>query len=333
MTTFRSGADIRKRIVKLITDSSEIDCAVAFWGRGATDLFPSTREKSIRIVCDLMSGACNPAVIRDLMRVGVEIKKLDGMHAKIYWTQTGAIIGSANASANGLGEEDEETSSQAEAAIYTDEPEVLREASAWFNEQWKIGVPVDEPLLRQAEQLWKDRRANRPVRSKNSLLDLLRNNPDWFKDRAIWLVVYDNEDMSPKAQAVWERDKGKLYDSASLRRYDEEGWWPLYEDATGWDVAPSEYVIDYNGENRKPSFGGIWRIRQEKAFVRSLKKHRLILLDEITAPFGLRFPRTEQNELGGQIKRVLAQENREPDKNGHYLDLALHMAGKLLWPS
>jgi hypothetical protein len=139
------------KIVELISNSGEIDCAVAFWGRGATDLFPSTREKSIRIICDLMSGACNPAVIRDLMKLGAEIKKAEGMHAKIYWTQTGAIFGSANASTNGLGEEDVETSNQAEAAVYTDEPEVLREAAAWFNEQWKNGVLLDEPLLRQAE--------------------------------------------------------------------------------------------------------------------------------------------------------------------------------------
>jgi hypothetical protein len=41
------------------------------------------------------------------------------------WIAEGAIIGSANASANGLGEEDIETSSEAEAAIYTDEPEVF----------------------------------------------------------------------------------------------------------------------------------------------------------------------------------------------------------------
>jgi hypothetical protein len=148
----------------------------------------------------------------------------------------------------------------------------------------------------------------------------------------IRLVVYDNEEMSEEAWATWERNKGKLYDSASLRHYDEIGWMPLYEDATGWDVARSEYVIDYNGDDRIPSFGGIWRVRQERAFVplSSSKKHRLILL--VAAPFGLRFPRAEQNELGRQIKRALAQENCEPDKNGHYLDLALNEAGKLLWP-
>jgi hypothetical protein len=49
-----------------------------------------------------MSGACNPDVIRKLMNLGAEIKMVDGMHARIYWTRAGAIIGSANASANGL---------------------------------------------------------------------------------------------------------------------------------------------------------------------------------------------------------------------------------------
>jgi hypothetical protein len=98
--------------------------------------------------------------------------------------------------------------------------------------------------------------------------------------------VYDNEDMSDEAWATWEREKEKLFSPESLRHYDDVGWAPLYEDATGWDVARSEYVIDYNGVNRKPSFGGIWRVRQEKAFVplSSSKKHRLILLDEMQPP-------------------------------------------------
>jgi hypothetical protein len=91
MITFLSGVHIRKGIVELISNSSEINCAVAFWGRGATDLFPSTGEKSIRIICDLMSGACNPAVIRELMNLGAEIKMVDGMHAKIYWTRAGVV--------------------------------------------------------------------------------------------------------------------------------------------------------------------------------------------------------------------------------------------------
>jgi hypothetical protein len=193
-----------------------------------------------------MSGACNPDVIRKLMNLGAEIKMVDGMHARIYWTRAGAIIGSANASANGLGEEDVETGSQAEAAVYTDEHEVLRKASEWFNRQWVDGVPVDEPLLRRAKVLWKPRRGNRPVRSKNSLLHLLRKNPNWFRERPIRLLVYDYEEMSEEAWATWEREKEKLFGPESLRRFDKEEWVPLYEDTTGWDLAPSEYVIDYH---------------------------------------------------------------------------------------
>jgi hypothetical protein len=90
MITFLPGVHIRKGIVELISNSSQIDCAVAFWGRGATDLFKSTRQKSIRIICDLMSGACNPDVIRELMNLGAEIKMVDGMHAKIYLDPSGS---------------------------------------------------------------------------------------------------------------------------------------------------------------------------------------------------------------------------------------------------
>ena len=92
MTPFLFGTDIRARLVELINSSSEINCAVAFWGNGAEELFATSPKKSIRIICDLMSGACNPAVIRKLMSVGAAVKMVNGMHAKVYWTPVGAIM-------------------------------------------------------------------------------------------------------------------------------------------------------------------------------------------------------------------------------------------------
>ena len=335
MTPFLFGTDIRARLVELIDSSSEINCAVAFWGNGAEELFATSPKKSIRIICDLMSGACNPAVIRKLMSVGAAVKMVNGMHAKVYWTPVGAIIGSANASANGLGEEGAETAEQAEAAIYTHEPETLRDVSMWFENQWNDGESVDRQLLRRAEELWKRRRIHRPVRSQNSLLDLLQKNPDWFRERGMRLLVYEGEDISKAGRVAWERSKRDLYYSTLLREYEERGELPVYEDATGWDLPPGEFMIDYSGPVGKPSFNGIWRVREHNPFIPigTSKKHRLILLDRIDVPpFDLQFPRKEQNALCKQIIEVWAQKGWKQDKNLNYLDVALDKAGRLLWP-
>jgi hypothetical protein len=330
MTVFLSGSDIRNRIIELVADSNKMDCAVAFWGRGASELFASRSPKlRIRIICDLMSGACNPIVIRDLLSIGVQIKLVDGMHAKVYWTPSGVIVGSANASANGLGEEGaDETYDKTEVDLYTDDPTVLKDTSDWFDKQWIAGTPVDEPLLQRADELWMRRRANRPVRSGNSsLLGLLRDNPEWFRERPMRLVVYKGEDISEEARVKWEEEKHRLYDAKSLRRYEDE--LPLYEDRTRWNIPKGEYVLDYS-----LTFRGLWRVRQENAFVRIGRNHRLILLDKLnTPPFGLHFPRQEQIELGKQIKRVLDERGRTLDKHGNYLDLRLDEAGHLLFPT
>ena len=223
MTVFLSGSAIRNRIIELVADSNKMDCAVAFWGRGASELFASRSPTlRIRIICDLMSGACNPIVIRELLSIGAQVKLVDGMHAKVYWTPNGVIVGSANASANGLGEEGaDETCDNTEVGLYTDDPTVLKDTLDWFDEQWTEGTPVDEPLLRRADELWKRRRANRPVRSGNSsLLGLLRDNPEWFRERPMRLVVYEGEDISEKA---WSDGKKKSTRFMMRNRSDSMG--------------------------------------------------------------------------------------------------------------
>lgn len=81
--------------------------AVAFWGKGAQELFPS--EQKLRLLCNLAVGGTNPEVIQDFRkRKQCDVKHNSKLHAKIVITTAGAIVSSANFSASGLGIDDPE---------------------------------------------------------------------------------------------------------------------------------------------------------------------------------------------------------------------------------
>jgi hypothetical protein len=113
--TFLRGPDVERRAAELISQAHEVRVAVAYWGSGSFKWFErfdaeSLASKDVVIVCDLMSGACNPDEIERLQKTlgkpGVRTR--DRLHAKVWLTDRGAIVGSSNVSANGLGFEGDE---------------------------------------------------------------------------------------------------------------------------------------------------------------------------------------------------------------------------------
>lgn len=106
----------REKSFEAITDfikgSQEVIIVAPYFGDGAfKELGFDNFNKSCTIVCNLFSGACNPKEIKKFMspELGFSVRTLDNLHAKIYWTNKGVVIGSANPSANGLAFEGKET--------------------------------------------------------------------------------------------------------------------------------------------------------------------------------------------------------------------------------
>ncbi len=101
---FLSGNDLSKRI-RAICAHGDVAAAVAFWGvRAKDELFPDWESRKIEIVCDISMG-CNSRLC--LTQLGAptnaNLRVLDGLHAKVFWSEKGAVVSSANASANGVG--------------------------------------------------------------------------------------------------------------------------------------------------------------------------------------------------------------------------------------
>jgi len=77
--------------------------AVAFVGADALRFLPSPRN--IEIYCWPKAGGTNPHAIEQLLEAGATVKFVDHLHMKLYASvDGGAVIGSANLTANALGE-------------------------------------------------------------------------------------------------------------------------------------------------------------------------------------------------------------------------------------
>ncbi len=267
--------------------------AVAYWGKDAINEIGLTAKitadpKRVRVICDLMTGSCNPEPIRSLIKRDVQVRTLDGMHAKVWICGDRVITGSANASINGLGYDDTSTlTANSEAAILSESNCIAVAARKWFNEIWieSNSKRVGEEELLRAEAQWKEKR---PTQSRRERLMLSVGEVDrqlhdsLRKDKRFSRVVrhyFDIENSNP----YWN---GKENELATLIA--ERG------------------VMKDNGEYMEP--GGVYfyvtsiRVLEGKGIpldtVRGAKK-------EETKLYLGRFWRRNKNEMSDQLKAEL----------------------------
>ena len=134
---------------------------------------------------NLDKGATNPSVIEKLRKLpGIDVRMHNSLHAKVYYTDKGCIVGSANASANGLALEGTELTQWREANCLVDDPNLLHEIHVWFLELWKNEAKaIHEKDLERARLVWERQRKRRPMglqraNSRTSLLEFARDHPE-----------------------------------------------------------------------------------------------------------------------------------------------------------
>lgn len=188
---FLAEAELSK-CIRQVAKGADGCFAVAFWGDGAVEeLFgkPSKLRQSARIICDIGLGGTNP---KELEKLGAprskKVRFLKGLHSKIYLSAEGAVIGSANASDNGIGFLSE-AGKLVEAGVFCATREAsYDDASRWFEELWKRSKQVDAAALKIAKQLFKSRMsaamrggfAPLPSKRSQSVLDLAVSTPAIF---------------------------------------------------------------------------------------------------------------------------------------------------------
>jgi len=220
-----------KAVKDLISASTNLRVAVAFWGDGAQRLFPIKRTGKTRVICNLLTGGTNPKTIAVLRsRRGYMIRTLDKLHAKVILGDNKAIVGSANVSCNGLGLEGHTSDSWLEAGLLSSDGAELAALGNWFERLWSSARPITISDLQRAQVLWdRRRRPNRtPGRPSEGLWA-----PHLYRNARVYLVIW-REGSSGEAAAAFSKWKEKEAPDIPEQLYT---W---YED---WDCLPKRGVL------------------------------------------------------------------------------------------
>lgn len=192
-----------------------VDLAVAFWGDGAIEFLGLDQPgRKFRVLLDLTSGATNPKVARRLLEIAPSrVRCVRRLHTKMYLSATEVIVGSANASANGLGIEGNESTQWHELSLLSNDANAVASASSWFSTQWKRSEKIDEARLKEAQQNWIANRQRRPLAPNDgrTLIAAALANPGAYKDRG-WFVAIDLDPLDDPDQQhleALERDLGR----------------------------------------------------------------------------------------------------------------------------
>ena len=266
---FLADGQILQAVRQLADSNKELLAAVAFWGRGAGRQTGITeRTAPTRILCDLLSGACNPDEIRHLREEnGIEVKYRPNLHAKVWLNSNEVIVGSANASTNGLGFET--AGSNIEAAVYIRDKKIAGNVRKWFEREWNLAEDINDTLLQTAEAIWNQR--------QNTGRAIMR----------CFITAYVNSEVSIEAQDV--------FNQVAQDHYSEQQWDEIQADAnecnthaaniTCYELVPDDtppsvgtIYMDYsrtqNGEDFE--FGGFWEVVHNEAIQEN--NHTLCLL-------------------------------------------------------
>ena len=184
MTQFLSSKQVGV-VIRRVVKGAGASCAVAFWGDGQDGgLFQGGMPYDARVICDVTIGGTNP---RELTRLGapenLKLRHIPRLHAKVYLSERGVVVGSANASENGLGTA--ANGGLVEACVFHPPgSEVHRQAKLWFKRLWERSLPVDDDALDDAILSWSRRPGpGRGVKKPNpaSVLETLLSAPERFR--------------------------------------------------------------------------------------------------------------------------------------------------------
>lgn len=206
MTEFLVGDALAERI-REICSIDDVDCAVAFWGiQIRDDLFPNWEHQKIRIICDISMGCNSQAALKSLgAPSNTQLRVRDGLHSKVYISQRGAIVSSANASLNGIGLKNAKPKNLECGTFYPPKSQGWLDASDWFEDLFnEQSLALNQFQLDRAPLRTHDQgpRIGANGLKTNSVLDLVRSYPERFVDT---LFICTNEEIEPETLERVER--------------------------------------------------------------------------------------------------------------------------------
>ena len=184
MTEFLVDEALTSKIREIVAGES-VRCAVAYWGNHN---FGDT--KSWKIVCDIVGGATSPSALK---RLGApnnrHLKHVINLHAKVYMSDRGIVVASANASANGLGYDGKPPCLLEAGTFWEANSKAWKQAEKWFSSLFTDAHPIGKDELEWAALVYRPRVSHAPLLGVNhDLVTEVMARPEWFTDRMISFV-------------------------------------------------------------------------------------------------------------------------------------------------
>lgn len=257
MQAFLSASECRAEVRRMLASNGPIQAAVAYWGKGAIKDLGIHKGLDFRAVCDVRSGGCNTDVVEELLRLFGPNRILthDRFHAKVWLAQGTLIIGSSNASSNGLGFEGHETDSLVEANMLVKDPKMVKTVREWMEKSVAQSArKITANDLRVGARRHAINRGKRPVPEVGDLLSSLKTDSDSFADRDAFVWVWDQSEKV----ARWARDEIK-----EIQNDRNDPTIDFWQDVTNPPSAGS-YIFDFDTSTGKPIFTGLWQTLKDR---------------------------------------------------------------------
>jgi sugar-specific transcriptional regulator TrmB len=247
---------------KFITDSKEITnsikaifqkakwirCAVAYWGKGASDtILKELKTQDIIIIANAFSGGCNPAEIEKLIEnFHGKVYSDEYLHAKVYCSNLGVVIGSANASTNGLGIEGTNATSLNEAVIFSQNYEIIKNVRSWFDKivnENKCNL-IDKSDLAIIKENY-ERRAKGIIFKKRFLDSVLYGD---YKENIYIVVAFSMPKNDPIAKGAKEViTKASRKHPNMINTKDTDWYYDIDKDKFPFGKKVFGFIRDHNG--------------------------------------------------------------------------------------
>lgn len=229
---FLHGKGLSERI-KYVCAGREVSCAVAFLGRGMSELLFPHGCADVRVLCDISMGCTSQ---RALQEFGAPINRMDagndrlhlrnGLHGKVYLSDRGAVIGSPNLSGRGLGRSLQGDWNLETGVFAPVGSAVWRQTKDWLDGEFDRTFPVSwRDVMEASEHVWDPGRPPSPDElTALSLFDRLTRFPDAFAQVAFVFtdskldtpdqkMLLDEADQTTRARLdviVWSNEEDAI---------------------------------------------------------------------------------------------------------------------------
>ncbi|KAA2235570.1 phospholipase D family protein [Salinarimonas soli] len=234
MTIFHSGHELSQEIRRVL-GGAHVRCAVAFWGKGTGAFLKSVGADltDLRIVCNIEMGGTNPDALVELGAPdNSRLRHQQGLHAKVYISDRGLVVGSANVSENGIGLEQDVAGLTEAGVVYGPHEDAWSAAAAWFEQLFERAAQVDADAIATARQRFSRvgpwTKAGPLV--PGSLMNMIRMKPELFKNVG-FVVASVVSTEARRATALRQAVQANIATKTSLAAIPDDGMF------IGWSKA------------------------------------------------------------------------------------------------